>query len=99
MNNLHNCAHNPDGWCLDCVRAERLLYIAEMKEIEQVLGKALGYPYICSDQKNFPGSTEADGVCVGEHVPVTLAMEAAECIKEQGLQILSLKLNEHRRQT
>jgi hypothetical protein len=51
-------------------------------EIEQILGKALGYPWFKDDQKNFPGATEEHGVCVGEHVAVTLAMEAAERIKD-----------------
>ena len=46
-------------------------------EIEQTLGRALGYPRYADDQKNFPGATDADGVCVGEHVAETLAMEAA----------------------
>lgn len=49
-------------------------------EIEQTLGKALGYPWYKDDQKNFPGATEADGVCVGDHVPESLALEAAERI-------------------
>lgn len=48
-------------------------------EIKQVLGKALGnYPWYKDDQKNFPGATEEDGVCIGEHVTVTIVMEAAE---------------------
>jgi polyhydroxyalkanoate synthesis regulator phasin len=46
-------------------------------EVEQILGRALGYPLYADDQKNFPGTTEADGVCVGEHVPASLADEAA----------------------
>jgi predicted DNA-binding protein (MmcQ/YjbR family) len=46
-------------------------------EVEQVLGRALGYPLYADDQKNFPGTTEADGVCVGDHVPASLADEAA----------------------
>lgn len=46
-------------------------------EIEQTLGRALGYPKYADDQKNFPGAAEADGVCVGEHVAVTLAAEIA----------------------
>lgn len=54
------------------------------RDICNVLGKALGYPLFFEDQKNFPGTTEADGVCVGEHVPLTLADEAAERIR--GLQ-------------
>ena len=49
-------------------------------EIEQVLGKALGYPWFKDDQKNFPGTTEVDGVCVGEHVAASIAIEAAEKI-------------------
>ena len=51
--------------------------LKELLEIEQILGKALGYPWYKDDQKNFPGATEEDGVCTGEHTPVTLAMEAA----------------------
>ena len=46
-------------------------------DIQQILGKALDYPWYKDDQKNFPGATEADGVCVGEHVAVTLAAEMA----------------------
>jgi hypothetical protein len=55
---------------------------SEDREVEQILGKALGYPWFKDDQKNFPGATEANGVCVGEHVPVTLAMEAAKQLAE-----------------
>ena len=47
------------------------------QEIEQVCGKALGYPWFKDDQKNFPGATEADGVCVGEHVANTIVAELA----------------------
>jgi hypothetical protein len=46
-------------------------------QIEQTLGAALGYPRYCDDQKAFPDATEADGVCVGDHVAETLAEEAA----------------------
>jgi hypothetical protein len=53
-----------------CIAAQNL-------EIEQTCGKALGYPWFKDDQKNFPGSTEADGVCVGEHVAETIVMELA----------------------
>lgn len=46
-------------------------------EIEQLLGKALGYPAYRDDPKNFPNvKSDDDSVCVGEHTPVTLAMEA-----------------------
>lgn len=45
--------------------------------IEQTLGKALGNPWYKDDQKNFPGATEADGVCVGDSTAESLAEEAA----------------------
>ena len=43
--------------------------------IEQACGKVLGYPWFKDDQKNFPGSTEKDGVCVGDHVAETIVCE------------------------
>lgn len=47
-------------------------------EIEQILAQAIGgFPWYKDDQENFPGTTEADGVCVGEHVAATLASLAA----------------------
>ena len=49
-------------------------------EIEQRLGKALGYPWYKDDPKNFPDATEKDGVCVGAHVAESLAAEAASVI-------------------
>jgi hypothetical protein len=52
----------------------------ESEEIEQILGKALGYPYYKDDPKNFPTATEADGVCVGDHTAWSLAMAAADLI-------------------
>lgn len=55
---------------------------AESEEIGQILGKALGYPWFKDDPKNFPTATEADGVCVGEHTAWSLAMCAADKIKE-----------------
>lgn len=55
-------------------------FCREERQVEQILGKALGYLWFKDDQKNFPGTTEADGVCVGEHVPVTIAQEAADHI-------------------
>lgn len=51
--------------------------IAEMQEVEQTLGRVLGYPKYADDPKNFPNATESDGVCVGEHVGATIAQEAA----------------------
>lgn len=56
-------------------------YSKTQHEIKQVLGKALGnYPWYKDDQKNFPSATDADGVCVGEHVAETIAEEAANVI-------------------
>lgn len=54
----------------------------ESKEIEQILGKALGYPWFKDDPKNFPNATEADGVCIGVETSWSLAMIAADKIKE-----------------
>jgi hypothetical protein len=51
-------------------------------EVEQTLGKALGYPWYKDDPKNFPDATDADGVCVGAHVPESIALEAANRIAE-----------------
>jgi hypothetical protein len=51
-------------------------------EVEQTLGKALGYPWYKDDSANFPDATEADGVCTGEHVPESISSEAANKIKE-----------------
>lgn len=50
-------------------------------EVSQTLGRALGYPKFCDDQKNFPGATDADGVCVGDHVAESLAAEASKEIE------------------
>lgn len=52
------------------------------REVCQILGKALHYPWYKDDQQNFPGTTEADGVCVGEHFAESIAMEAAQRIAE-----------------
>jgi hypothetical protein len=62
----------------------------------QTLGAALGMFRFCDDQKNFPGTTEADGVCVGEHVAETLAMEAARRIVDLQEKVARLE-GEHRR--
>jgi hypothetical protein len=69
-------------------------YSKTQHEIKQVLGKALGnYPWYKDDQKNFPSATDADGVCVGEHVAETIAEEAADVIvhlKEQRDELIGL---------
>ena len=63
-----------------CVDLERKI-IKSDGEIDQILGQAIGhYPWYKDDQRNFPGATEADGVCTGEHVPHSLAAEAAGLI-------------------
>ena len=54
----------------------------ESEQIEQILGKALGYPWYKDDPKNFPTATEADGVCVGVETAWSLAKIAADKIKE-----------------
>jgi hypothetical protein len=66
------------------IDAERLKVrmMTEMHEVEQIAGKALGYPWYKDDQKNFPGATEADGVCIGDHVPVTIVTELADKMSE-----------------
>lgn len=66
---------------------ERLKHVArnlwrESLEIEQILGKVLGYPWFKDDQKNFPDATEEHGVCVGDHGAITLATEASDKIKQ-----------------
>jgi hypothetical protein len=59
------------------------LVAKEQWEAEQILGKALGYPWYKDDKQNFSDATEADGVCVGEHTFVTIAMEAASKLKRE----------------
>ena len=63
----------------DALKAE---LTATCDEIEQTLGRALGYPRYADDPKNFPGTAPDDpSVCVGEHVAATIAAEAAERIR------------------
>lgn len=50
--------------------------------ISQTLGKALGFRWYKDDQANFPGSTEENGVCVGDHVAESLAEMAAKEIEK-----------------
>ena len=67
-----------------CADEKNLIAILKKEEqaIEQILGKALGYPWYIEDPKNFPNATEADGVCVGVETAWSLAMIAADKIKE-----------------
>lgn len=62
----------------------------ELNEVEQVLGKALGYPelYEANDEKGpitcgpeYPGAKPTGTVYVGDHVAGTLAQKAANRIK------------------
>lgn len=55
----------------------RFAAVRQQRDIQQTLGKALGYPKFCDDKKNFPDATEADGFCVGDHVAESLANETA----------------------
>jgi hypothetical protein len=64
--------------------------ISELNDVEQYLGQALGYPWYKDDPVNFPDCTDADGVCVGEHTPSTIAAEAAKKIVKQGAKINEL---------
>jgi hypothetical protein len=70
----------------------RVKYSAQQMfhEVEQTLGKALRYPWFRDDPANFPTATEADGVCVGEHVPESIALEAANRIRELETDVAAL---------
>lgn len=74
------------------------LVAKEQWEAEQVLGKALGYPWYKDDPQNFPDATEADGVCTGEHTLVTIAMEAASRLKREAVELTKDELNSLRAQ-
>lgn len=65
-------------------------YKKESEEIEQILGKVLGYPLYIDDPKTFPKATKDDGVCVGIETAWSLAMGAAQTITA-----LEDKLMEH----
>ena len=65
----------------DEIERLRFALSKQNQDIEQTCGKALGYPWFKDDQKNFPGSTEEHGVCVGEHVAETIAAELADAYK------------------
>lgn len=59
----------------------------ECHEVEQLLGRALGYPLInhtvCQDCHPVTGCTcGSPQVCVGEHAPATIAAEAAARVRE-----------------
>lgn len=52
------------------------MYMKEGHEVEQALGKALGYPELYPDVSDIDDGT----ICVGEHTPGTIAAEAASRI-------------------
>jgi hypothetical protein len=62
----------------DDLQAKVKGYQHHLRACEQAAGKALGYPWFKDDQANFPGATEADGVCVGEHVGETIVESLAQ---------------------
>lgn len=56
--------------------------VQQAREVEQTLGRALGFPRYADDPANFPGHDPNDpSVCVGEHVAETLAKMAADRIR------------------
>lgn len=63
----------------------REAYFGLAREVDQVLGKDLGYPYYCTDQKNFPGTVVEDGICTGDNVSESLLAEAARKLTEKPL--------------
>lgn len=54
--------------------------LLELRHIEQILGKALHFPWFKDDPVNFPNATEKDGVVVAGPT-WELAMHAADKIK------------------
>ena len=56
--------------------------VASLCWVEQVLGKALGYPRYKDDAKHFPDATESDGVCVGDNTAESLADEIVKRLAE-----------------
>jgi len=61
--------------------SQRDKMLEEFHQIEQILGKALGYSWFKDDPANFPHATEADGVCVAPNTAASLAMHVADRIK------------------
>lgn len=68
----------------ELLEARRIIKLVQRDEdeIQQTLGRVLGYPRYCDDQVNFPGSTDANGVCVGPEVAIDLANMAASRLIE-----------------
>lgn len=64
-----------------------IAFCKENDKICQILGKALDYPWFKDDQKNFPGATEADGVCIAEADAECLAIELVKLMAEKDKQV------------
>lgn len=69
----------------------RTAYSTLNDEVCQILAAALGYPRYCDDQKLFPGATEKDGVCAGEHVAQSIAAEAAQVLVAERAEVVRLR--------
>lgn len=68
----------------------------ENDEICQLIGKTLGYyPWFKDDQKNFPGATEEHGVCVGDHVAITLVYELVDAYKKLEQRVKELESQDY----
>ena len=78
---LHDTLEQEATFALEVAKLKRAFYKTS-HGVEQILGKALHYPSFVADPKHFPDATVADGVCVGEHVPESIAEAAANRIKE-----------------
>lgn len=78
---LHWCVQRALTDAIATLIAERDGYMRHLRECEQIAGKALRYPWYKDHQQNFPGATEADGVCVGEHVGDSIVEELANRLK------------------
>lgn len=78
------------------LREERDGLRREQYEVGQILGQALCYPRYADDQENFPGTTDEDGVCVGEHIPATPAQEAAAKIGELTAELAQVRAERDR---
>ena len=64
-------------------------YKQELDEIEQILGKVLGFPWRYKDQAVFPGATVYDGVETGHLLTVDLAVLAATGLRKREVDALT----------
>lgn len=77
----------------EALTEQRDKWIRSDNDICQILGKALKLMWYKDDQKNFPGTTEKDGVCTFDYVLEELAIMAAEHIESLEAEILRLTVN------